>query len=90
MSILRFLFCHSSNFSDRHTKSDVINYALSQFEGVDKEKVLMIGDRNQDINAANQIGIDSVGVIWGYGDREELETAGATYIIEKPADLIEG
>ena len=50
----------------------------------------MIGDRNQDINAANQIGIDSVGVLWGYGDREELETAGATYIIEKPADLIEG
>ena len=50
----------------------------------------MIGDRNQDINAANQIGIDSVGVLWGYGDRGELETAGATYIIEKPADLIEG
>ena len=85
-----FYFVASSNFADRHTKSDVINYALSQFECVDKEKVLMIGDRNQDINAANQIGIDSVGVLWGYGDRGELETAGATYIIEKPADLIEG
>ena len=47
----------------------------------------MIGDRLHDVNAANEIGLDSVGVLWGYGDREELEKAGATYIIEKPEEL---
>ena len=82
-----FDFVATSNFTGRHTKTDVIEFALSQYEGVSKDKILMIGDRNQDINAANEIGLDSVGVLWGYGDREELETAGATFIIENPMDL---
>ena len=84
-----FDFVATSNFTGRHTKTDVINYALSQFEGIDKSSILMIGDRNQDINAANEIGLDSVGVLWGYGDREELESAGATYVIEKPEELVQ-
>ena len=84
-----FDFVATSNFTGRHTKTDVINYALSQYDGVSYDRILMIGDRNQDINAANEIGLDSVGVLWGYGDREELETAGATYIIEQPMDLLD-
>ena len=49
----------------------------------------MVGDRQYDILGAKQLGIDSVGVLYGYGDREELETAGATYIVEKINDLLE-
>ena len=82
-----FDFVATSNFADRKTKSDVIRYALDHFSGTDKSKILMIGDRLHDVNAANEIGLDSVGVLWGYGDREELEKAGATYIIEKPEEL---
>ena len=40
----------------------------------------MVGDRENDISAAAEAGMDSIGVLYGYGDEEELTTAGATYI----------
>ena len=39
----------------------------------------MIGDRKHDIIGAKMHNIDSIGVLFGYGTREELEGAGATY-----------
>ena len=78
----------ASNDTDRRTKADVIRYALDQLGVTDKSSVLMVGDRNHDINAANEIGIDSVGVLWGYGDLEELQQAGATYVIDRPEEVL--
>ena len=78
----------TSNDTDRRTKADVIRFALESLGNTDKSSVLMVGDRNQDINAANETGIDSVGVLWGYGDRDELEGAGATFIVDKPSDIL--
>jgi len=49
----------------------------------------MVGDREHDIIGAKSFGIDSIGVLYGYGDRDELETAGATYIAETPMDIAE-
>ena len=43
---------------------------------------LMIGDRFYDIEAACEVGIDSIGVLYGYGSKEELSDAGATYLAE--------
>ena len=40
----------------------------------------MIGDRDNDILAAKEIGHDSIGVLYGYGDEEELTSAGATFL----------
>ena len=53
----------------------------------DYNAAIMIGDRNYDINAANEVGIDSIGVLWGFGDRKELEAAGATYIVHTPMEV---
>ncbi len=78
----------TSNDTDRRTKADVIRFALDSLGITDKRNALMVGDRNQDINAANEIGLDSLGVLWGYGDTEELEEAGATFIVEKPSDIL--
>lgn len=72
----------------RNKKSDVIAYALSECEITDLKSCLMVGDRNQDINGARANGIDSVGVLYGYGDRQEHETAGATYIAETVEDIL--
>lgn len=66
----------------RVKKADVIRYAMQNCEAGDKEKLVMVGDRKHDILGAKEVGIDSVGVLFGYGDREELEQAGATYIAE--------
>lgn len=49
----------------------------------------MVGDRKHDIQGAKKVGLDSIGVLYGYGDREELETAGADYIAEKMENLVE-
>jgi phosphoglycolate phosphatase len=48
----------------------------------------MVGDRRYDIEAANDVGIKSVGVTYGYGSHEELSNAGATYIADSPQDIL--
>ena len=72
----------------RSKKADVIAFALDSLCITEKEKCLMVGDRNQDINGAKIIGIDSLGVLFGYGSLEELQTAGATYIAQTVEDII--
>jgi len=48
----------------------------------------MIGDRHHDIDAGVEVGTRTVGVLWGFGSREELSSAGATAIVETPQDLV--
>ena len=72
----------------RSKKADVITYTLNKLNVTDKSRVVMIGDRHHDIDGANQNGLDSIGVLFGYGDCQELETAGATYIAENIDDII--
>ena len=62
------------------TKADVIAHVLSENNIIDRKSALMIGDRKYDILGAKTVGIDSVGVLYGYGDRAELEAARADYI----------
>lgn len=71
----------------RVKKSDVIAYALTSAALDDKASTIMIGDREHDILGAHRVGIDSIGVLFGYGDRAELETAQATYIAERVSDI---
>lgn len=47
----------------------------------------MVGDRSHDIIGAFQNRIPSIGVLFGYGDIDELQDAGATYIAETVEDL---
>lgn len=72
---------------NRVKKGDVIVYALEQCSITDKRKALMIGDRKHDIQGAKENGLDSMGVLYGYGSREELETAGADYLAETVEDI---
>ena len=72
----------------RVKKADVISYALDSCKISDLSAAIMIGDREHDILGAKQIGLDSIGVLFGYGSREELEAAGATYIASNVADIL--
>lgn len=72
----------------RSKKADVIKYVIESLSINDLSNVIMIGDSNHDIDGANQNGLDSIGVLYGYGNRAELESAGATYIAEKTNDII--
>ena len=46
-----------------------------------------VGDRRFDMQGARAHGIRAVGALWGYGSREELETAGADHLARTPADV---
>ena len=72
-----------------HTKADVIQDGLRQLGQPDRRSLLMIGDRKFDIIGARQCGIDSLGVLYGYGNREELAAAGATYICQDFDDILQ-
>ena len=50
---------------------------------------VMIGDRRMDVTAAKNNKLKSVGVLWGFGDREELEVAGADVIVDSVSELAE-
>ncbi|MDP7575319.1 MAG: HAD hydrolase-like protein [Pseudomonadales bacterium] len=50
---------------------------------------MMIGDRSVDILAAHSNGLQSTGVLWGYGSRCELEEANAGHLSDAPAELLE-
>ncbi len=78
----------------RNTKGKVISYALKAYgekSGLDwkvlKEKAVMAGDRFHDIEGAKENDIASVGVLFGYGSREELTAAGADRLIERPEEM---
>ena len=80
----------------RNTKAKVIAYALSTFahntgKTVEEMKAstVMVGDRFHDVEGANENGLPTIGVTFGYGSKEELVVAGATYIAVTPQDIIE-
>lgn len=79
-----FDFIAGSNLDGtRSRKAEVIKYALEECDVKDYSKVIMIGDRMHDIIGANEIGIDSIGVLYGYGSLEELEKVKPNYIIKE-------
>ena len=55
----------------------------------DNNRVYMIGDSNVDIRTAKNSGIVSIGCVWGFRGRQELEAEGAAFIAEKPQDIAE-
>ena len=71
----------------RAKKGEVIAYALEKCQISDLSQALMIGDRKHDILGAKENHIDSMGVLFGYGDREELLLAGADYIMENIEEM---
>lgn len=73
----------------RNTKAEVIEYALVTCRITDKTDVLMVGDREHDVMGAKKNGLDCLGVTYGFGDRAELERAGADYIVESASDILD-
>lgn len=83
-----FEYVSGANMDEKNSsKSDIIRHAL-EVSGAPLDEVLMIGDRHHDIDGAKANNIASAGVLYGYGNREEHENAGADYIIDKHSELL--
>lgn len=70
----------------RTVKEEVIEYVLNacRISEEEREFAVMVGDRSHDMTGALKCGLHSIGVLYGYGSREELESAGAERIAETP------
>ncbi|MCB5101404.1 HAD family hydrolase [Streptococcus mutans] len=81
------LVAGASMDGSRRLKGDVIAYALTSAQVSDLSATIMIGDREHDIIGAKKNGLDAIGVLYGFGNREELKKAGATYIATNVEEL---
>ena len=73
----------------RNNKADVIKYAIEGYPVEDLSSAIMVGDRVHDISGANQAGIASIGVLFGFGDYGELKNANATFIVDDMQQILE-
>lgn len=71
----------------RADKRELLAHVVTT-HGIAVDRAVMIGDHDHDIAAAKHVGMRSVGVTWGYGSREELEHAGATWIVDTGEALL--
>lgn len=89
-----FSFIGGAEFEGkRQRKGEVIAHTLEELAALGRERVQpsevrMIGDRRHDVVGAREHDIDCIGVLWGFGSRDELVDAGAVAIAEAPSDLL--
>lgn len=81
-----FDFMGGAKGDDRDHKWQVLDYSLNSV-CADRSKAILVGDRMYDAEGAKICGIDSLGVAWGHGSREELESSGFTHIADSPDDV---
>ncbi|NJN21750.1 MAG: HAD family hydrolase [Leptolyngbya sp. RL_3_1] len=72
----------------RSRKADLLAFVLQE-QGLSADHCWMVGDRHYDVTGALANHIPAVGVTWGYGTQEELETAGARWVIDQPEELLQ-
>jgi len=73
----------------RTSKTEIIQYILDKYNDYKLDEFIMIGDREHDIIGANNTGIDSIGVTYGYGSYKELSRCNPTYIVKSIEQLKE-
>jgi phosphoglycolate phosphatase len=71
----------------RIEKTDIIQYILDDYKDHKKEEFIMIGDRKHDIIGAKNVGIDSIGVTYGYGSIEELSHTNPSYLVNRVDEI---
>lgn len=68
-------------------KEEILSLALASMDSPAVETLLMVGDREQDVQGAKANGLDCVGVLYGFGSAQELQSAGAAFIVSTVAEL---
>jgi phosphoglycolate phosphatase len=75
--------------TDVEPKATTLRRGLATMDVESSEgQILMVGDRRQDVEAGRACNIQTVGVTWGFGSREELESAAADTVINRPDQLL--
>ncbi|WP_419901394.1 HAD hydrolase-like protein [Kiloniella sp.] len=72
----------------RSDKGTLLKYALSE-TGCDPKRAFMVGDRKHDAIGAIKNDMTSIGVLYGYGSKDELKNAGVHHFAETPIKVFE-
>ncbi len=88
--LLQYFKCIATAQTCKHTKPfpDQILWAAEKME-VSPEACLMVGDTTVDMRAGSAAGAQKVGVLCGFGERDELQKVGADMILTTPAELVQ-
>ena len=78
----------SSMDGNNAEKAVIISNALAKLSFTTDE-MIMVGDRKFDVIGAKNNNMKSIGVLYGYGNREEFEAAGADFICGEPKELLD-
>ena len=70
-------------------KADIIKVALDKHPDLDLSRIIMAGDREHDVQGANDNDLKTIGVLYGYGSEEELKTAGAAFLVRTPEEILD-
>ncbi len=71
----------------RVNKDEVIAHALRENRVSDREEAVMIGDRKHDILGGKKCGLDTIGVLFGYGSLREMQDCKADRIAKSVEEL---
>lgn len=83
-----FAVCVGPDFSDDHSsKTHLISRAMKEYGADNPDEAVMIGDRKFDLLSAAELGIDGVGVSYGFGSVEELESCNPVLIAKTPYEI---
>ena len=80
--------CGNNLKEERPSKAMVIEYIISKFPDIDRENTLMVGDRRYDTEGAHTFDIRTIGVLYGYGSKDEHIAAGTDFLAETPSDIL--
>lgn len=80
--------CGACMDGTRTAKADVIRYSMETALITDPSRAVMVGDREHDIIGAHANHMDAIGVLYGYGNRDELESANADFIAENMYEIL--
>lgn len=78
---------YGADMNDGNSEKPEIIAGLLRAEGLDAARAVMVGDRRYDVAGAQANRVQAIGVLWGYGGREELTAAGADALVAAPGEL---
>lgn len=73
---------------ERRTKDKVLIEALNRME-IDASECVLIGDTRFDVEGAKSVGMECIGITYGFGTREDLEEAGAISVFDTLDEVLE-
>lgn len=84
-----FTDCAGSDMAEKKaSKSEIIARLLAK-HSITPSNAIMVGDRMYDVEGAKKVGLDCIGVLFGFGNEEELINAGAVAIAKTPSEIAE-